>query len=93
MLTVGISNMDREITKQEFRELYVRYGQSQKYTGWTQDYWDDFYEHETGKRYFFTEPTAPDQTRMFISSSSGGGTYRIFLLSEEAEESFCQFPE
>jgi len=30
---------------------------------------------------------------MFISSSSGGGTYRIFLLSEEAEESFFQFPE
>ena len=83
--------MDREITKQEFRELYVSYGQSQSYSSWTQDYWNHFYEHETGKRYFFTEPTAADQTRMFINS--GGGTHRIFLLSEEAEESFFQFPE
>ena len=39
--------MDREITKQEFRQLYVRYGQSQKASGWTQDYWDHFYEHQT----------------------------------------------
>ena len=57
----------------------------------TQDYWDSFYENETGKRYFFTEPTSPDQTRMFIES--GRDSNRIFLLSEEAEESFFEHPE
>lgn len=83
--------MEREITKQEFRELYIKYGQSLEYSGWTQDYWDRFYEKETGKRYFFTEPTSPDETRMFIDS--GRDTRRIYLLSEEAEESFFEFPE
>lgn len=83
--------MDREISKQEFRELYIKYGQSHEYTGWTQQYWDRFFENETDKQYFFTEPTEPDQTRMFIDS--GKDTRRIFLLSEEAEESFFEFPE
>ena len=83
--------MEREITKQEFRDLYIKYGQSAKYSGWTEDYWDQFHEKETGKRYFFTEPTSPDQTRMFIDS--GRDSHRMFLLSEEAEESFFEHPE
>ncbi len=83
--------MEREISKEEFRMLYIKYGQSQTNSGWTQEYWDRFFENETDKRYFFTEPTEPDQTRMFIDS--GRGTRRMFLLSEEAEESFFEFPE
>jgi hypothetical protein len=83
--------MDREISKQEFRRLYVEYGQSQSASGWTQEYWDHFYENETGKRYFFTESTKSDQTRMFIDDSSDDRR-RIFLLSEAAEESFFEDP-
>ena len=83
--------MEREITKQEFKTLYIKYGQSQKDSGWTEDYWNEFYGNEIGKRYFFTEPIKPDQTRMFINS--GSNTERIFLLSEEAEESFFEYPE
>jgi hypothetical protein len=71
--------MDREVSKQEFKELFFKYG-------WAEDYWERFHEHEQNARYFFTEPSSPDQTRMFISS--GQGEHRIFLLSEEAEESF-----
>ncbi len=78
--------MDREVTKQEFKELFFKYGVTQNSLGWTDDYWNKFYEHQDNARYFFTEPTSPDQVRMFISSSKG--THRIFLLSEEAEESF-----
>ncbi len=76
--------MDREVTKREFKELFFQHGVAQ--SGWTEGYWDQFYEHECNARYFFTEPASPDQVRMFISS--GQGTHRIFLLSEEAEESF-----
>ena len=76
--------MDREITKQEFQELYIQYGESQSGSGWTRDYWEHFFEHETGKRYFFTEPTDSNQTRMYIVS--GQGTHRIYLLREEDEE-------
>ncbi len=71
--------MDREVTKQEFKRLFFQYG-------WTESYWQQFFEHEQNARYFFTEPTSPDQTRMFISS--GHNEHRIFLLSEEAEEAF-----
>ena len=78
--------MDREVTKQEFKALFFRHGVAQGSGGWTESYWDKFYEHEADARYFFTEPASPDQTRMFISS--GKNEHRIFLLSEEAEESF-----
>lgn len=64
------------------------YGVAQDSSGWTEDYWDKFYEREDNARYFFTEPSSPDQVRMFIDS--GKGSHRIFLLSEEAEESFFE---
>ena len=82
------SYMDREVTKQEFKEFFFRHGVARGSGGWTESYWDRFYEHEKNARYFFTEPAAPDQIRMFISS--GKGEHRIFLLSEEAEESFFE---
>lgn len=78
--------MDREVTKREFKELFFRHGVARSNSGWTEGYWDKFYEHEDKARYYFTEPASPDQVRMFVSS--GSGTHRIFLLSEEAEESF-----
>jgi hypothetical protein len=80
--------MDREVTKQEFRELFFKHGVAHDSGGWTESYWDRFYEHEENARYFFTEPASPDQTRMFISS--GQGKHRIFLLSEEAEDSLFE---
>jgi hypothetical protein len=80
--------MDKEITKAEFKRLYFKY--ATKYGGWTKEYWDRHFEKEESKKYFFTAPNSPDQTRMFINSDSKG--HRIFLLSEEAEEAFFEFP-
>jgi len=80
--------VDRELTKQEFKELFFKHGVAQNSSGWTKDYWDKFYEDENNTRYFFTEPISPGQARMFISS--GNGTHRIFLLSEEAEETLFE---
>ncbi len=76
--------MDKEITKQEFKELFFRYGVSQEDSGFSEDFWNQIFENKTGVRYFFTEPTSPDQNRMFLSA--GAGTHRIFLMSEEEEE-------
>jgi hypothetical protein len=76
--------MDREVSKQEFKEVFFRYGVSNKDSGFTADFWNQFYEDETDAHYFFTEPTSPDQNRMFLSE--GFGTHRIFLMSEEEEE-------
>ncbi len=85
-----VETIERQITKEEFRRLYVRYGQSKPDTGWTQDYYDHFYKNETGAKYFFTEPSSPDQNMMWISD--GSDVKRIFLLSEKATESFFDFP-
>lgn len=82
--------VEREITKEEFKRLYIRYGQSKPGTGWTKEYWNHFYKHEAGVRYFFTEPNSPTDDVMWISDSPD--TKRIFFISEDATESFFDFP-
>ncbi|MEZ5399397.1 MAG: hypothetical protein R2729_06985 [Bryobacteraceae bacterium] len=77
--------MEREVTKEEFKELFFRYGVAQPDSGWTECYWRQIHENETSARYFFTELTSPAETRMFITS--GRGAHRMYLMSEEAEES------
>lgn len=79
---------DNEITKEEFKNLYFRYGIPG--SGWTLEYWNIFYEKETGKRYYFDEPRSPESTQMYIDSGDNG--HRIFLLSEESSESFHDYP-
>jgi hypothetical protein len=76
--------MDKEITKQEFKELFFRYGVSQEDSGFTEDFWNRFYESETDARYFVTGPTSPNQTRM--SLTTGNGTRQIILMSEAEED-------
>ncbi|HLF34692.1 MAG TPA: hypothetical protein VI583_10655 [Cyclobacteriaceae bacterium] len=80
--------MEKEITKEKFKELYFKY--STQDSGWTEDYWNHFFEKEAGKRYFFTKPATPESTRMFIVSE--GVKHRMIFLTEDAEESFFDFP-
>ena len=79
---------DEEVTKEQFKDLYFKY--ATPYSGWTEDYWNHFFERETGKRYYFRKPEMPEATRMFVSSDKD--KHRIFFLTEEAEESFFDFP-
>lgn len=80
--------MEEEITKEKFKAMYFKYATPN--SGWTKDYWDHFYEKEEGKRYFFTEPATPESTRMFVVSDSA--KHRMVFLTEEAEESFFDYP-
>lgn len=80
--------MQAEVTKREFKDLYFKYATPN--SGWTEDYWKQFYENEEGKRYFFASPETPESIRMFIMS--GGGEHRMIFLTEDAEESFFDFP-
>ncbi len=80
--------MEEEITKEKFRELYFKYATPN--SGSTEDYWNHFYEKEEGKRYFFAKPETPDSTSMFIVSDAH--KHRMVFLTEEAEESFFDFP-
>ncbi len=80
--------MEKEVSKAKFKDLYFKYATPN--SGWTQEYWNQFYEEEEGKRYFFTSPETPESTRMFVVS--GEDCHRMILLTEDAEESFFDFP-
>jgi hypothetical protein len=81
--------MEEEVSKEKFKELYTKYATPN--SGWTEDYWDQFYENEEGKRYFYSKPETADSTRMFIVSEEI--KHRMFFLTEKAEDSFFDFPE
>jgi hypothetical protein len=78
----------REVTKEQFREMYFRYGNG--ITGWTQEYWDTFYEKEKNPpmRYMIRMPASPKHTRMIIVDDFAAKEYRMFFLTEDEEESF-----
>ena len=80
--------MEEEVTKGKFKNLYFKY--ATPYSGWTEEYWNQFYEGEDGKRYFFSKPSTPKSTRMFIVSDVD--KHRMIFLTEDAEESFFDFP-
>lgn len=80
--------MEEEVSKSKFKDLYFTY--ATPYSGWTSDYWDQFYEKEEGRKYYFTKPATPESTRMFIVSDTT--KHRMVFLTEEAEESFFDYP-
>ncbi len=76
------------VTHTHFRELYFKYAQPQ--SGWTEDYWNQFFEEKECDVFYFEAPASPLANRMMISS--GQNTHRMFFLTEEAEESFFKNP-
>lgn len=80
--------MEEEVTKAMFKDLYFKYATPD--SGWTEDYWNQFYEKRKGEQYYFSKPETPESTRMFIIS--GNSKHRMVFLTEEAEESFFRFP-
>ena len=80
--------MEREVSKEEFKALYFKYARPD--SGWTEDYWNAFYEKEAGKTYFFTAPDTPKAARMFVVEDRR--VRRMVFLTEKAEESFFDRP-
>lgn len=72
----------------EFKKKYMDYRTDGD--GWSDDYWEHFYEKQEGKRYFFDEPETPAHTRMFISADQV--SVRLFFLTLDAEENFFDYP-
>jgi hypothetical protein len=76
--------VDKEVSKSEFKIAYFRHATPN--SGWTEDYWNSFYEKEEGKKYYYAQSESPHATRMFIISDET--TRRMIFLMEDAEESF-----
>lgn len=82
----------KEVTREEFKETYFRLGGGSA-AGWGPEYWKRFFEdNETpGMKYLAQEPETPEHTRMMIVTDYGAREYRLFFLTEEADESFFEF--
>jgi hypothetical protein len=80
--------MEEEVTKERFKHLYFIYATAK--SGWTEDYWNHFYDQEEGMRYCFERPKTSDSTRMFIVSDVN--KHRMIFLIEDSEESFFDYP-
>lgn len=80
--------MQRPVTHSQFKTLYFQH--AQPHSGWTEDYWNQFFEGKESDVYYFEAPDSPLANRMMIST--GQNMHRMFFLTEEAEESFFQFP-
>jgi hypothetical protein len=77
-----------EVTKAEFKAMFLKHGKASE--GWGQDYWDQFFENgESGAMpYMVEQPESPEHNRMMIVTDLELRQYRLFFLTEEAEESF-----
>ena len=80
--------MTKELTKMEFKKMYMNY--RTEGDGWSNDYWDKFYEQENTKQFLFTEPETPEHKRMFISSSNV--SVHLFFMTPDAEDGFFDYP-
>ena len=81
-------------TKDQFRETYFKLGGGDT-TGWGLEYWNQFFEDDNknpGMKYLVEEPETPKHTRMMIVTDFSTHEYRMFFLTEEAEERFFDFP-
>lgn len=79
---------EQEVTKDEFKKLYLTYGGEG--TGWTLAHWDEFYEELKGVRFVFIPPKDDTENRLFIVE--GDDEISMFLMSEEAEDRFFDYP-
>jgi hypothetical protein len=79
----------KEVTKARFKELYFRLGGGKR-TGWTAEYWDEFFEKKVNPNWKFMveEPRSSKHVRMYISSDKKSEEYRMYFLTEEDEDSF-----
>jgi hypothetical protein len=78
----------KELSKSEFKKVYMNYRAADD--GWSDSYWDHFYEQQEAKRFFFTEPETPGHTRMFISEDAI--SVHIFFMSDDSEERLFDYP-
>ncbi len=76
----------KEVSKQQFKEMFFKYGRDAD--GWGQAYWEKFFENErpVPMKYRIEEPASPEHNRMMIVSDFGAREYRLFLMTEESEE-------
>jgi hypothetical protein len=77
----------KEVTKEKFKEIYFRLGGGKK-TGWTAEYWQQFFENQAkpGWKFMVEEPRSRKHVRMNIVTDTKSQEYRLFFMTEEDEQ-------
>lgn len=83
----------KRVTKADFKRLYFERGGGDA-TGWGLSYWNKFFVDydRSDMDYLVEEPPTPTHTRMMIVTDHGAKEHRLFFLTEEAGDHFCEFP-
>jgi hypothetical protein len=83
----------KEVTKEEFKKIYFRLGGGDN-SGWTADYWQEFFEIavKPSWKFMVQEPRDPQHDQMWIVTDSAAKEYRLFFMTEESTDSVFDFP-
>lgn len=80
--------MFRDLTREQFKAIFLEHATREQ--GWT---WAAFEPERPGMRYRYEPPESPAHTRLMIATDFGAQEYRLFFMTEEAEERFFEFPD
>ncbi|MFA5830110.1 MAG: hypothetical protein WC843_06520 [Candidatus Gracilibacteria bacterium] len=78
---------DVEVTKEQFKTLYFQYATPD--SGWGEANWHSTFEKQEGEKYFFMKSANPEAV---MCISTGQKENRIYFLTEDALDSFYDFP-
>ena len=83
----------KEVPIEKFKEIYFRLGGG-KSSGWTADYWQEFFEEKVkpGWKFMVREPESPEDDRMWVVSDHQAKEYRLFFMTEQSTEDFFDYP-
>lgn len=82
----------KQVGKGLFEEMYYRLGGGK--SGWTADYWRKVIEPVAvlGWRFMVEEPRSVAHNRMYIVTDHKAKEIRMFLITEESEDHFMEWP-
>jgi hypothetical protein len=83
----------KEVTKEEFKEVYFRLGGGQS-SGWTADYWRKNFKgkFKSGWRFMVEEPRSAEHDRMWVVTDHQAQEHRLFFMTEQSAEDFMEWP-
>ncbi len=85
---MSTKNSTREISKDEFKKIYFKYGTESN--GWSKSYWEQFFENKIVEKYEVTGD--PDDDNLSMMISTGQDECRIMLMKDEAIDRFFETP-
>ena len=83
----------KQVSQGLFKDMYFRLGGG-KASGWTADYWREFFEGEAepGWRFMVEEPRSAEHDRMFVVTDHQAREHRLFFMTDQSAEDFFQQP-